>query len=149
MKNKILLILIVSALYSISVSCSDSKYVEENKFIGEWELNGRDIYSGMRINIKHENNVLIGRIVKKPDNDYGNLFLNEGDIWVSQIKRSANYYFKITESKIAGKLFALYDLPTSTEYYAIFSEDFSVIFLSTKSPSLIPKSTKVFFKRIE
>ena len=149
MKKNILFNLILGLLFLVSFpSCSDYKFIEENEFIGTWELIGRDIYSGMVIKIEEKDNQLVGKIVELPNNIYGELFLKKGDIWVSQIKRSANYYFKVTELKIAKDLFSTYDLPANNEYYATFSEDKKSVYLTTKTPNANVKKSSVLYKKI-
>ncbi len=44
------------------------------------------------------------------------MFVEKGDNWVSNIRRSPNYEFKLTEKKIGSTLFALYRQATSTEF---------------------------------
>lgn len=141
--------ILLTILLSIStLSCSDYKHIDESKFIGKWALFGREIYSGMEISITKENNLLVGKINKTPNNKYGDIFLKTGDIWISSIKRSANHYFKITEFKIASEIFALYDLSTTNDYYATFSEDYNTIYLSKKTPNITQKKTRIYFKKI-
>ncbi len=130
-------------------SCANYKYVDENKFIGIWELKGRDIYQGMVIKIERKKDKLIGVVVSIPQNKYGTLLMKKGDVWIPNINRVANYYFKITENKIAGKIFPVYNLPASTEYFAYFSEDNNIIYLAQKPPNIPVKATSIFYKKIK
>ena len=149
MKKNILINITLSFLFfTFLYSCSDYKFVDESEFIGTWELMGRNIYSGMVIKIEKKDNQLVGEVAESPDNIYGELFIKKGDIWISQIKRSANYYFKVNEAKIAKELFSTYGLSTDTEYYATFSEDKKSIYLSTERPNINVKESRIFYKKI-
>ena len=148
-KSKLFNILSIIIVYSFVTSCSNNKYVDDSKFIGKWELKGREIYSGMEIEIERNNNSITGKIIKIPTNRYGELFLKKDDLWISEIKRSANYYFKITEFKIAHEIFSIYDLPASNNYYAFFSDDYNRIYFSKENPNIDTKKTTIFLEKIE
>ena len=51
------------------------------------------------------------------------MFVDSNAIWISGIKRTSNYQFKLTEKKIAKDLFSLYGLGTSNEFKAEFIDE--------------------------
>lgn len=118
--KRILILIFIGCLF---VSCDSNKLekIPMEKFIGIWELKGRTMFEGIKIEIKPSgNSELVGRIVHLNQNKYVNIFANINDIWVSEISRSSNYQFKITEKKIANELFALYGISSSTEFSGEF-----------------------------
>ena len=129
-------------------SCFDYKLIDEEAFIGTWELKGREIYSGMRVHIKKEENNLKGYTICPPKNNYGEMFFEKNKIWVTEIKRSANYYFKMSEQKIATELLSQYDLKTNNTFYVTFSEDKNKIYLTTKRPNKFIQESKIYYERI-
>ncbi len=138
---------LMSFILVFSFSCT-YKFVDDNNFIGTWVLEGRNIYSGMSIKIEKAEDEFIGRIIQPPNNKYQDFFLKD-EIWVTQITRSANYYFKLTESKIAKDIFSTYELPTTNEYYAFFSKDKKRIYLTDKMPSISNKETKIYYRKTD
>ena len=145
--TKRFLVAIVSIL--LISSCTNSKYqkVSEEQFIGTWELHGRSMYEGMKIKIeKNESEKLIGRIIELNENKYVKMFADSNDIWVSEIKRSSNFQFKLIEKKIAKDLFSLYGLSTSNEFKVEFQD--STIFGLSESNS-DPSKSDVVYKRVE
>lgn len=97
--------------------CNDQvRRVENDKFVGVWELKGRPLFEGIHVRIEQQNGSLAGTIVKLNDNKLIKLFAETGDIWVSEIKRSSNFEFRLIEKKIARELFSLYGLSTSQEF---------------------------------
>jgi hypothetical protein len=147
MKNNKLLIVV---LFSIAIfqSCFNLGYVDDDSFLGTWELKGREMYSQMTIRIVKENKKLKGYVVSLPNNGYGQTFIRTDEVWITEIDRGANYYFRLTEKKIASELFAAYDMGTDMKFYATFSETKDTIYLSTKSPNRFIEKTNIFYTRI-
>lgn len=146
--GKILKIIIFLLLATAFQSCFDYGYVDSDSFLGTWQLEGRTIYNGMTIQIAKENEKLKGYIVSKPNNQYGETLMKENSIWVSKIERGANYYFKVTEKKIAHDLFDVYNIDTNLMFYATFSEKKDTIYLSEKRPNRFTEKTTVYYKRV-
>ena len=133
-------------IMSFSAFCnSNYKYVEEQKFIGEWELKGRGSFVGMQIKIFEEEGNLKGKIIKISGSKYVKMFAEEGDIWVKQIKRNSNFSFTLTESKIAAELFAMYDNSTSNEFKAEFINNNKIGLAKNNSD---PQKSSIFYERI-
>lgn len=131
----------------VLTGCSE-KYdrVPEDQFIGTWELKGRKMFDGIQVVITKENNKLTGKISKLNDNKYVQLFAEVDDTWVSDISRSSNYQFRLTEKKIGRELFSLYGLSSSSEYKVEFI-DKNTIGLSSGSSD--PTESTVVYKRVE
>jgi hypothetical protein len=142
----IILILLGSIILN---SCVDYKHVDEKHFLGTWELCGRDMYSDMTIKITEENNLMTGHVVSPPTSNEGQLFIKKNDIWITSINRSTDYYFELSEKKIANKLFSMYELDTSSIFYATFSEDNDRIFLHKKTPNTSNQKSDIYYKRVE
>ena len=129
-----------------SISCkSNYKYVDEQSFIGEWELKGRNSFSGMQIKIFKDDGRLKGTIIKVSGSKYVKIFAEQGDVWVKKIKRNSNFSFTVIESKIAAGLFAMYGIDTSNEFHAEFINDNKIGLAKGNSDPL--KST-IFYERI-
>ena len=130
----------------LSISCSsDYKYVDEQKFTGEWELKGRSSFTGMQIKIIKEDGNLKGKILKVSNSKYVKIFAEEGDIWVKKIKRNSNFSFTLTESKIAAELFAMYGNSTSNEFNAEFINDNKIGLAKGNSD---PQKSTIYYERI-
>jgi hypothetical protein len=119
--------------------------VPEDKFIGTWEVKGADVTEGILIKIDKEDGVLKGRVIKKTDNKYIQLFVDSNDVFVSAIERKSNYQFKVSENKIAKALFALYGQKTSQDFEAQFIDDNTIGLAMENSDPL--KSTRIY-KRV-
>ncbi|MCD4793438.1 MAG: hypothetical protein K8R54_09410 [Bacteroidales bacterium] len=138
--------IIIFIILTLSISCNSKyKYVEEQKFIGEWELKGRGSFIGMQIKIFEEDGNLKGKIIKLSDSKYVKMFAEEGDVWIKQIKRNSNFAFTITESKIAAELFAMYGNSTSNEFQAEFINDNKIGLAKGNSD---PQKSSIFYERI-
>lgn len=136
-------------LFSLAIaflffSCS-SQLVPDDKFIGTWELKGRGIFEGMQIKIAKEDNKLVGKLVKRNNNKFIQLFSDSNDVWVSEIKRTSDYEFKLTEKKIAKDLFSLYGLSTSQDYRAQFIDDNTIGLAMDNSD---PLQSTLVYKRV-
>jgi hypothetical protein len=128
-------------------SCNEKfKEVSMDKFVGVWELKGRSIFDGIQIKIEKKDNKLNGRIVKLNDNKLVKMFSEVGDVWVSEIARSSNYQFKLTEKKIAKDLFSLYGMSTSQDFKIEFIDD-NTIGLGTDSSD--PQHATIIYTRVE
>jgi hypothetical protein len=119
--------------------------VQDDKFVGLWEIQGRAIFDGIQIKIEKENNNLTGRIYKLNNNKFIKMFADSNDIWVSEITRTSNFEFKLTEKKIAKDLFALYGQSTSQEFKVQFLDDNSFGLAKDNSDPIV---SKVIYKRI-
>ncbi|PHR47419.1 MAG: hypothetical protein COA32_08345 [Fluviicola sp.] len=116
-------ILLVTLIF---VSCDSTQFSKTplNQFEGIWELKGRDMFKNMQIEIRlDEEGKVQSKIVKLNDNKYVSLFLEEGDEWVKDIRRTSNYEFVITEKKIAAPLFSQYGNSTSKDWNAVFKNE--------------------------
>jgi len=145
MKKSIIVFIGILFLFA----CSEYKYIDEDTFLGTWELKGRRIYSNMKIRITKENGTLKGYVVSPPDNKYGDIFIQPNDPWIVEIKRGSNYYFQINELKIANELFSLYGIDVHTMFYATFSEQKDKIYLIQKAPNTFIQESNIYYQRIE
>lgn len=134
------------ALTLICFSCSDTAMVSEDKFVGLWELKGRSMFEGIQVRIDKQGEKISGRIFKLNDNKFIKMFADTNDVWVSEIRRSSNYQFRLVEKKIARDLFSLYGLSTSQEFKVQFIDD-NTIGLSTESAD--PLKSQIVYKRIQ
>jgi hypothetical protein len=144
MKIEVLKYLAISFLL---VGCTGKvKEVPADKFIGLWELKGRSMFDGMQIRIERQSDKFTGRIVRLNENKLVQMFADTSDIWVSEISRSSNFQFRLTERKIARDLFALYGLSTSQEFRTEFIDD-NTIGLGTDNSD--PQSASITYKRVQ
>ncbi len=142
MKTKFLCI----ALLSLCLSCLNDTHVPDDKFVGVWELKGRGMFEGMQIKIERKEDKFTGRLIKLNDNKFIKMFADSNDVWVSEIKRSSSYQFRITEKKIARDLFSLYGLSTSQEFKVEFIDDNTI---GLASDSADPLKSQVTYKRVQ
>jgi hypothetical protein len=148
-KRKIALRYLLFALVGLSLTNCNSNLdrVSQDKFIGTWEIKGRSMLNGIKISIsKNESGEFKGRIVELNDNKYVKLFADSSDIWVTNIKRSSNFQFRLTEKKIGSQLFSLYGLDTKIEFKAEFIDD-NTIGLETGTAA--PLKSSVVYSRIK
>jgi len=121
MKSRPTLVIIFFALLITACDSGKLKETPIEDFIGTWEVHGRNMFEGIKIDIsKNEKGNLTGNVKNLNDNKYVKFFIEPGDVWVSSITRSSNYEFRLTEKKIGSALFGLYGLDTSTEYKVQF-----------------------------
>lgn len=126
--------------------CTDKMTeVPLDNFVGLWELKGRSMFDGIQIRIENHNAKLTGRIVRLNDNKLVRMFADTSDIWVSDITRSSNFQFRVTERKIARDLFSIYGLSTSQEFLTEFIDD-NTIGLATDSSD--PQKSTIIYKRV-
>ena len=139
--NEFTLLFLIGLLF---FSCNSNKFNKTpiDSFIGTWELEGREMFNGIKIKIEEsENGKLKGKVIKLNDNKYIKMFVEINDIWVTDISRSSNYRFKLTEKKIANSLFAMYGQKTIFEYKAEFIDN-NTIGLGTRNSDLIESQIK-------
>jgi hypothetical protein len=142
---KFLSIFILFLTFFIS-SCDKTNPIPDDKFVGTWELSGRGMFDGMQIQIEKKDNKFIGKIIKLNDNKFVKLLSDSGDSWISEIKRTSNYEFKLTEKKVGSELFSSYGLSSSQEYKVQFIDD-NTIGLATENSD--PKASTITYKRIK
>lgn len=133
-------------LLSLCFSCQNKTHVPDDKFVGVWELKGRSLFEGMQIKIERKEDKFTGRLIKLNDNKFIKMFADSNDVWVSEIKRSSSYQFRITEKKIARDLFSLYGLSTSQEFKVEFIDDNTI---GLGSDSADPLKSQVTYKRVQ
>jgi len=120
---------IIASLFLGLLFCSCSNKfdkVSEEKFIGQWEVKGRKMFEGIQIKIEREDDKLVGRVLKLNDNKLVRMFADSSDVWVSEINRSSNFQFQLTEKKIAKDLFSLYGISSSKEFKVEFIDENTV-----------------------
>ncbi len=148
MKNNFALKIILLLFISISIVACDSSRTSKtpiDQFIGTWELEGRDMFTGIQIEItKSGDNKIVGLVTKTNNDKYVQMFLEVGDVWVSSINRSSNYEFNLTEKKLAAKLFSIYGQGSSKEFKVQFI-DKNTFGLGTGSSS--PTESSILYKR--
>jgi hypothetical protein len=127
----------------ILVSCK-FKYVDENKFIGKWQVYGRNSYDSLQVEIRKESGHLIGKIIYIPDKKILRTYLNVNDPWLTDFQRTSNYQFQIKEARPAADLFSLYSIPGKTTFKVEFIND-DKFGLSENGD---PKSSTIFYQRI-
>ena len=146
---KLIRIIFILLLGISFYSCNSTKFEEKpiDDFIGLWEIQGREMFNGIEIRIeKNDSDKLIGRVTKLNDNKYIKMFVEINDIWVSEIKRSSNFEFKLIENKIGRDIFSLYGQETTKK--------FNVQFISSERIGLEtgntdPIKSKIIYKRID
>lgn len=119
-------LIFLSIITLLFVSCDSGKLNEIpiDNFVGVWKLQGRSMFNGIEISIEENTSGdLVGKVIKINDNKYVNMFVEPNDTWVSSIRRSSNYEFKLTEKKVGSALFSLYGLDTSKEYKVEFIDE--------------------------
>ncbi|PCJ85467.1 MAG: hypothetical protein COA57_07580 [Flavobacteriales bacterium] len=132
---------------AIFTGCSDKfERVPEDRFIGTWELIGRSMFDGIKVEInQNEKGKLVGRIKDLNDNKFVKMFAEVGDVWISDVSRSSNFQFRITEKKIGRELFSLYGLSSSAEFKAEFIDENTIGISGNADPS----KSSVTYKRTE
>lgn len=141
------LLIALLGLFFANCEMNSLKKVPEDKFVGVWELKGRSMLNGIKISItQNESGKLKGQIVELNNNKFVKLFVETGDIWVSNIKRASNAQFRLTEKKIGSQLFSLYGLDTKIEFKVEFIDD-NTIGLGTGTAD--PEKSLVTYNRIK
>ena len=122
-KKQILSLGIILFFSLIITSCNTSKLHQTpiENFEGTWELSGRSIFDGIKVEIsKDDSGKLIGKVVTLNDNKYVKMFVEINDTWITEITRTSNFEFKLKEEKIGSVLFSIYGLGTTQEYKVQF-----------------------------
>ncbi len=151
MKIRILIInfFLLTSLLTCMSSCDTEsmKKVSMDKFIGTWELKGRSMLEGIRIEIKKtDSGSLIGKVVEINDNKYVRFFVEPNETWVINIKRSSNSQFRLTEKKIGSALFATYGLGTNKEFKVEFINNDTI---GLGSDSKDPEKSTIQYLRVK
>ncbi len=147
--NRIIRQLIIVMTVALTLSCDSSGLKETpiDGFIGEWELQGRTVFNGIEVSIQQDSNgKLYGNVIKLNDNKYVKMFVEVGDSWVSEIRRSSNFEFKLIEKKIGSTLFALYGQSTSEKFDVQFIDN-NTIGLGKGSSD--PTVSTITYKRVD
>ena len=140
-------VIMMTACFLATFSCADKlKETPDDKFVGQWTMQGRSMFEGIVIDITKQDGKLSGRIIKLNDNKLIKMFADTNDVWVSSIERLSNFEFKLTEKKIAKDLFSVYGLPTSQTFNVEFVND-STIGLATESAD--PRKSTIVYKRLK
>ncbi len=135
-------------IIGLLVSCKNEKFTKTSidSFVGTWELQGRSMFNGIKVKIDIDNtNNLSGKVVALNNAKYVKMFVENGDTWVTKIKRSSNYEFKLTEKKIASKLFSIYGQSTSKEFNVQFIDKNT---LGLGAGNTDPLESVIIYKRI-
>lgn len=144
MKVKAISIFLLGLLFA---TCnSNFKEVSEDNFIGLWELQGRSMFQGIQIKIERQNEKLTGKIVRLNDNKFVKMFADSNGVWISDIRRSSDFEFRITEKKLGKELFSLYGLSTSQEFKAQFVDD-NTLALGAEGTDL--QRAEIVYKRVK
>lgn len=133
-------------LISLMIYNCNSNNLEETpmeNFIGSWKLEGRGMFDGIEIKIDTN---FKGKITKLNANKYVNMFAEVGDTWVSGIKRSSNFEFKLTEKKIGSPIFKLYGQKTRTKFSVQFIHKDTIGLVSGNSN---PLGSRIRYVRIK
>lgn len=142
--KSLLCILLVSGL--ILVGCTPRTALKSDElFIGKWELVGRSMLDGIQIQIEREDAKLVGRVIKRNDNKYVQLFLDSNAVLVSGITRSSDFQFKLTENKVAKELFSTYDLSGSQEFNVEFIDSKTI---GLAKGNLNPQKSAIVYKKL-
>ncbi len=147
--NRIIRQLLIVMTVVLTLSCDSSQLKETpiDGFVGEWVLQGRTIFNGIEVSIQKDvNGKLTGKVIKLNDNKYVKMFVESGDSWVSEIRRSSNFEFKLTEKKIGSTLFGLYGQSTSKEFEVQFIDN-NTIGLGTGNSD--PSESTIIYKRVD
>ena len=128
------------------LGCTSRTAVKSDElFIGKWELVGRSMLDGIQVQIQREEGKLVGRVVKRNNNKYVQLFLDSNAVLVSGITRSSDFQFKLTENKVAKELFSTYDLSGSQEFNVEFIDSKTI---GLAKGNLNPQKSTVFYKKL-
>ena len=142
-----LLIAVILGLVILSCDTSKFKKTPIDNFVGVWELQGRPMFEGIKIRIeKNEANEFVGKVVAINEDKYVKMFVDSAYLWVTDIKQSSNFEFRLTEKKIASELFALYGQDTKTEFKVQFI-DKDIFGLDAGSSD--PTKSTIIYRRIE
>jgi len=123
-KSKITGFGIILLLGLLITSCDKLNETPIENFKGTWKLEGRSMFNGIEIKIdENSNGKLIGKVISLNDNKYVRMFVELNNTWVTGIRRTSNYEFRLTEKKIGSDLFSIYGLETAKEYKVEFIDE--------------------------
>ena len=123
-KSKITGFGIILLLGLLITSCDKLNETPIDNFKGTWKLEGRSMFNGIEIKIdENSNGKLIGKVISLNDNKYVRMFVELNNTWVTGIRRTSNYEFRLTEKKIGSDLFSIYGLETAKEYKVEFIDE--------------------------
>ena len=123
-KSKITGLGIILLLGLLISSCDKLNETPIENFKGIWKLEGRSMFNGIEIKIEENSGgKLIGKVISLNDNKYVKMFVEINDTWVTGIRRTSNYEFRLTEKKIGSDLFSIYGLETTNEYKVEFIDE--------------------------
>ncbi len=104
--------------------CNKLNEVPIENFKGTWKLEGRSMFNGIEIKIEENSSgKLIGKVISLNDNKYVKMFVEMDDDWMTGIRRTSNYQFRLTEKKVGSDLFSIYGLETTNEYKVEFIDE--------------------------
>jgi len=132
------------------ISCDASKLspTPDSKFIGVWELHGRDMLEGIHVSIvRNQSGDLEGRVVKLNDNKYVRLFLDSNSVFIPKISRNSNFEFALSENKVGREIFGTYGLETQAQFSVQFLNN-NIIVLSDKANDSSIKKSKIQYVRV-
>ena len=115
--------LFILAALVILISCEGTKYtkISESNFAGTWLLHSDNIFDSLEIELKEDpKKGFIGEVVRLNTNKYVQLFMESGDIFISNIERKSNFEFIFKIKKIAAPLFSSYGEKTTIEHTVTF-----------------------------
>ena len=147
-KNRMIRYILTIVILVFVMSCDSSQLKETpiDNFVGEWVLQGRTIFEGIVVSIeKNEAGTLSGKVINLNDNKYVKMFVENGDNWVSNISRSSNFEFKLTEKKIGSSLFALYGQSTSKAFKVQFIDENTI---GLGEGSFDPLKSSITYRRV-
>lgn len=99
-KSKIIGLGVVLLLGLLISSCDKLNETPIENFKGTWKLEGRSMFNGIEIKIEENSSgKLIGKVISLNDNKYVKMFVEMDDTWVTGIRRTSNYEFRLTEKK--------------------------------------------------
>ncbi|PXY00714.1 hypothetical protein DF185_12440 [Marinifilum breve] len=134
-------------LFMSSCDTESMKKVSMDKFVGTWELKGRSMLEGIKIEIKKtDSGSLVGKVVEINDNKYVKFFVEPNETWITNIKRSSNSQFRLTEKKIGSALFATYGLGTKKEFKVEFLNNDTI---GLGSDSKDPEQSTIQYLRVK
>jgi hypothetical protein len=128
--------------------CDTSKLAKTpiENFEGNWQLHGRNMFNGIKISIQKTDNEYTGKVIAVNDNNYVQMFVQVGDKWITEIKRTSNFEFRLKEKKIGSELFSLYGLDTTKKFEVQFIDENTIGLGVGKSDPIL---SSIIYKRIE
>jgi hypothetical protein len=130
-------------------SCNTGKLRKTSieDFEGNWQLEGRDLLDGIVVSIhKTDDGTYSGKVIALNENKFVQMFVQVGDTWITGIKRTSNFAFKIREKKIGSALFSLYGLDTTQEFETQFINETTIGLGAGNSD---PLQSSIIYRRVE